>query len=322
MQMSASSSEIWEADWPVVEVVADTIEQARAQLLEMNSKFGKITPKGVVIKNTWTGQAVRVTPEIAMQWQADIGADIVMAFDRPTFDADSPAAARASLSLSHDWTARSYSHWQGLKSDGHAPGWQMFFPIIQGGRSRELRRESAEMMCALDTPGVAIAGESIGIDPDVTVETLGYVADIIPFDKPLYGMGLGGGPEGFLKAVRQGLDMFDNTSPSRLGRCGLAFISPSAGGRPANKFRESIKKGRQKDSGDPVDSSCDCYVCRQYSRGYIKHLFNIGEGAGARLLTYHNLHFMEALGAVVRRAIETGTFGELYKEWLGDDGEI
>lgn len=281
-----------------------------------SSPIQKINDKGVMVKNTWTGQTMRITPQIAMEWQADIGADIVMAFDQPTFDTDSLDDARISLARSHDWTIASYHHWLKLQNEGRAPEYQVFFPIIQGGRFRELRRESAEKMCALDTAGIAIAGESIGINPDISAETLSWVADIIPPDKPLYGMGLGGGPEGFLKAVREGLDMFDNTSPTRLGRCGLAFISPSSGGNIANKFRVSLKKGINRDSDAPVDSLCDCFVCQHYSRGYIKHLFNIGEGTGARLLTYHNLRFMESLGALVRHAIETDSFGDLYKSWL------
>jgi queuine tRNA-ribosyltransferase len=280
------------------------------------SPIKKIDNKGVTVKNIWTGQSVKITPETAMEWQADIGADIVMAFDKPTFDTDSFDKARESVLCSHDWTLSSYAHWLKLKDEGLAPTYQMFFPIIQGGRYRELRRESAEKMCSLNTMGIAIAGESIGIDPDISAETINYVTDIIPSDKPLYGMGLGGGPEGFLKAVRAGLDMFDNTSPTRLGRCGYAFISPDSGGCSTNKFRESIKKGHNKDSNAPVDSSCDCCVCKNYTRGYLKHLFSIGETTGARLLTYHNLYFMETLGASVRHAIETSGFETLYKTWL------
>jgi queuine tRNA-ribosyltransferase len=280
------------------------------------SPIRKIDKNGVLVRNTWTGQSVVVTPEMAMEWQADIGADIVMAFDQPTFDTDSLGSARVSLSRSHDWTAASFSRWLELKDEGRAPLNQIFFPIIQGGRFRELRRQSAEEMCSLDTLGIAIAGESIGIDPDISAETVSHVADIILSHKPLYGMGLGGGPEGFLKAVREGLDMFDNTSPTRLGRCGLAFISPDVGGRVSNKFRISLKKGANRDSEIPIDSSCVCPVCAQYSRAYIKHLFNIGEGTGARLVSYHNLFFMEKLGELVRNAIETNSFGSLYKRWI------
>lgn len=280
------------------------------------SPIKKIDDKGVVVRNIWTGQTVKITPEMAMEWQADIGADIVMAFDQPTFDTDSIDKARISLSRSHDWTMASYSHWLKLKGEGRAPVGQIFFPIIQGGRHRELRMESAEKMCSINPQGIAVAGESIGINPDISAETINFITDVIPFNIPLYGMGLGGGPEGYLKAVKEGLDMFDNTSPSRLGRCGLAFISPQAGGRVINKFRISLKKGINRDKDEPIDSACNCYVCKTHSRGYIKHLFNIGEGTGARLLTYHNLYFMESLGASVRSAIETNTFGLLCKSWL------
>lgn len=284
--------------------------------LNESSPIQKIDNKGVSVRNSWTGQKMRITPEKAMEWQADIGADIVMAFDRPTFDTDSLENASTSVALSHNWTIRSYQHWLKLKEKGDAPDYQMFFPIIQGGRFRELRRESAELMCSLDTVGIAIAGESIGIDPDISAETIRYISDIIPYSKPLYGMGLGGGPEGFLKAVREGLDMFDNTSPTRLGRCGYAFISPYEGGSKANKFRLYLKKGAHRDSKAPIDHTCDCYVCKNYSRGYIKHLFSIGEATAGRLVTSHNLYFMEKLGREVRKSIESESFDELCNLWL------
>lgn len=293
--------------------------EGEARNLSADSPIKKIDEKGVVVKNVWTGQTMKITPETAMEWQADIGADIVMAFDQPTFDTDSIEDARISVSRSHNWTTASYDHWMKLKSEGRTPEGQVFFPIIQGGRYKELRRESALRMCSLDTKGIAIAGESIGIDPDISAETISYVADIIPLDKPLYGMGLGGGPEGFLKAVKEGLDMFDNTSPTRLGRCGIAFISPPAGGNKKNKFRFSIKKGVHRDSDMPIDPYCECYACKNYTRGYLKHLFNIGESTGARLLTYHNLYFMEHLGFLVRSSIESDSFGALYNKWLGTD---
>jgi queuine tRNA-ribosyltransferase len=282
-----------------------------------SSPITRIDDAGTTVRNTWTGENVRVTPETAMRWQADIGADIVMAFDQPTFDTDSHEDAIRSLTRSHDWTIRSLTHWRMLQAEGIAPDYQDFFPIVQGGRHRDLRRTSAELMCSLGTTGVAIAGESIGIDPDISAETLSWMSDIVPSDMPIYGMGLGGGPEGFLKAVAQGMDIFDNTSPTRLGRCGIAYISPRAGGTSANKFRVTIRKGASRDSQEPVDPHCACPTCTTYTRGYIKHLFNVNEGTGARLLSFHNLFFMEALGRGIREAICEGRFDAFYSTWLG-----
>lgn len=111
--------------------------------------------------------------------------------------------------------------------------------------------------------------------------------------------------------------MFDNTSPTRLGRCGFAYISPESGGNIKNKFRLALKKGIHKDSNEPVDKYCNCYVCNTYSRGYIKHLLNIKESTASRLLTYHNLHFMEQLGVSIRNSIENDDFVKLYNHWLG-----
>ena len=120
----------------------------------------------------------------------------------------------------------------------------MFFPIIQGGRHTELRRASARFSIDLDTPGIAIAGESIGISPAISAETINSVRDLLPEEKPLYAMGLGGGPEGFLEAAACGMDMFDNTSPTRMARCGLALLHPEDGGTTTNKFRVNLKSGR------------------------------------------------------------------------------
>jgi queuine tRNA-ribosyltransferase len=288
------------------------------------SPVRKISDDGAVIQNVWTHEYVQITPELAMEWQADIGADIVMALDQPTFDTDNMTAARESLRRSHLWTVRSKAHWDALHSRGLAPASQMFFPIIQGGRTPALRRDSARFIADLGTVGIAIAGESIGIDPDVSAETISIVSDLLPTDKPLYGMGLGGGPEGFIKAVAQGLDMFDNTSPTRLGRCGIAFFSPASGGSTRNKFRFSLKKGRNRDDDRPIDLECNCHVCQSYTRAYLKHLLNIGESTGARLLSYHNVYFMEALGQAIRMAIEHDEFESLFAKWLyviGEDAE-
>jgi queuine tRNA-ribosyltransferase len=291
--------------------------EGAARALAEGSPMRGVNRKGALYRNPWTGQETRVTPQLAMEWQAAIGADIVMAFDRPTFDTDAHEAARESVRLSHEWTLASRARWLELRAEGLAPAWQRFFPIVQGGRFEDLRAESCELMASLGADGVAVAGESVGMDPDVSAETLAFAARRLPPDKPLYGMGLGGGPEGYLKAVREGLDMFDNTSATRLGRCGLAYISPAAGGTPKNKFRASIKKGACRDDGAPVDASCGCPTCRRHTRAYIKHLFSIGEASGARLLTIHNLHFMEALGAAIRDAISRGAFDALCRAWLG-----
>nr|VFJ42582.1 MAG: tRNA-guanine transglycosylase [Candidatus Kentron sp. DK] len=281
------------------------------------SPIEKITDQGARVRNLTTGERYLLSPEYAMEIQARIGADIVMAFDQPTFDTDSLEDARRSLRRTHDWLARSHAHWRQLKQTGIAKEWQTLFPIIQGGRFRELRRESAAICIDLDPPGIAIAGESIGIDPDVSARTLEMVRDLIPVDKPLYAMGLGGGPEGFFKAVSRGVDLFDNTSPTRLGRCGYALLSPEAGGTPENHFRLALKKGRYQDDESPLDPGCACKTCRNYSRAYLRYLLKLKDPVGMRLVSFHNIYYMCHLGRLIREAIASRTLARLQAAWIG-----
>jgi queuine tRNA-ribosyltransferase len=281
------------------------------------SPVERITDEGVRIRSLVNGERSIVTPESAMEVQARIGADFVMAFDQPTFDTDTFDAAEASTARSHAWVARSFLKWKELKASGVARPWQELFPIIQGGRHPELRRRSTEMCLAFDSLGIAIAGESIGIEPAVTARTLESVRDIIPASRPLYAMGLGGGPEGFLEAALRGVDMFDNTSPSRMARCGLALLGPDATGEASRRFRVDVTKAKFRGDSSPLDPRCKCACCRCYTRGYIRYLFSIKEPLGPRLVTVHNLTFIARLGQHVHDAIRKGNFGELYEYWLG-----
>lgn len=281
-----------------------------------DSPIEKITDEGARVRSLTTGERYWLTPERAMEIQALIAADIVMAFDQPTFDTDSLETAQTSMRRAHDWIVRSKVYWEDLKEKGIAPYWQTFFPIIQGGRHVELRKESARFAVDLGTEGLAIAGESIGILPTVTAETLDMVREILPTNKPLYAMGLGGGPEGFFEAVLRGVDMFDNTSPTRIGRCGLAFICPDQGGTAENHFRMDVTKSRYNEDSLPIDSNCGCKTCLIYTRAYLYHLFQVKDPLGMRLVSYHNVWFMCNLGRMIRESIMSGSFQKLYNSWL------
>lgn len=280
------------------------------------SPIQKITDEGAKVRSLTTGASYLLSPEKAMEVQADIGADIVMAFDQPTFDTDTLESATASLIRTHQWIRRSKVRWDQMVQEGRASPGQQFFPIIQGGRHTALRRESTQFSLALETPGIAIAGESIGISPEISAETINSVRDLLPTEKPLYAMGLGGGPEGFLAAASCGMDMFDNTSPTRMARCGLALLYPEDGGTAKNKFRTNLKAGKYLTDQNPISPSCSCHVCRQYTRAYIRHLLKISEPLGMRLVTLHNVHLMCNLGVSIRSAIMEGTFAHLKRHWL------
>jgi queuine tRNA-ribosyltransferase len=292
-----------------------SVEEGKRQHAS-DSPIEKITDNGVRVRSLQSGQRYWLTPEYAMEIQAMIGADIVMAFDQPTFDTDSLSDASESLARSHQWTLRSMTHWNHLKTKQQIPQGSVFFPIIQGGRYEELRRQSAQFIVDLDTAGIAVAGESIGINPDISAETIDMVRSVIPKEKPLYAMGLGGGPEGFFKAVERGADIFDNTSPTRLGRCGYALIMPDTGGTPKNHFRISLKKGLYAFDQSPVDPACQCKTCKNYTKAYIRYLLKLGDPLGMRLLSYHNLFFMCNLSRLIREAICSNNFYSLYNKWL------
>lgn len=281
------------------------------------SPVEKIDDTGVRVRSLVDGTRFQITPESAMEVQAKIGADIVMAFDQPTFDTDSYEAAVASVRRSHAWVARSFARWRELKISGLARPWQELFPIVQGGRHVDLRRSSAQRCLDFGTLGIAVAGESIGIDPDVSARTIESVRDLIPADRPLYAMGLGGGPEGFLEAALRGVDMFDNTSPSRMARCGLALLGPDSGGTLKTRFRADVTKAKYKEDGAPLDPNCSCACCQGHSRGYLRYLFSIQEPLGARLLTIHNLTFMARFSRDLHHAIREGRFTDFYEHWLG-----
>ena len=282
-----------------------------------HSPVERITSQGARIRSLTTGQPFWLTPEGAMEIQGRLGADIVMAFDQPTFDTDAYDKALESLQRSHSWVDRSFKHWDHLKQTGGAAEWQELFPIIQGGQNDDLRRRSTDFALGFDAVGIAIAGESIGIVPQISAKTIDSVRDLLPSDRPLYAMGLGGGPEGFLEAALRGVDMFDNTSPTRMARCGLVLIYPESGGNCQNHFRMDITKGRFARDEQPLDPLCTCKTCKTHSRAYVRHLFRIRDPLGMRLVSFHNLWYMARLSESIHESILAGTFGCLYARWLG-----
>ncbi len=281
-----------------------------------DSPIKKITDDGVKIKDIHTGDYYWLTPKKSMEIQAQIGADMVMAFDQPTFDTDNYIDAEKTLNRSHIWTKESFLFWEELQKIGDAQPWQSFIPIIQGGRFYDLRQRSAQYILEMETTGIAIAGESIGIDPDISAETIDSVREIIPSKNVLYAMGLGGGPEGFLKAVKYGMDIFDNTSPTRLARCGYTLISPDSGGSTKNKFRIPLFRQKYREDKNPIDIFCNCHVCSTYSRAYLNYLLKIKDILGIRLLSYHNVYFMNDLSYKIQYSIANKNFEHFFNHWI------
>ena len=208
------------------------------------------------------------------------------------------------------WEERSFTHWKKIKSK------QSLFGIVQGGIDPKLRKKSLDFVLSMDFPGIAVGGKTIGADPKITAKALDTIVDLLPEDKPLHALGLGGGPEGIFEAVERGVDIFDNSSVTRMARTGLLFVYPQDGGKRENKFRVDIAKKKYKSEFDPVSKVCKCYTCQNFSMAYINHLFKSHEILAQRLATIHNVTFVNDLMNRTRESIEAGDFLALKSHWL------
>ncbi len=245
----------------------------------------KITEQGVTFKSPVNGSKIFMGPEESMQVQRDLGSDIVMIFDECTPYPATYQQAADSMRLSLRWAERSKRAHEGNPS--------ALFGIVQGGMYPDLREESINGLTAIGFDGYAIGGLSVGEPKHEMMATLDAIHQKMPVDKPRYLMGVGT-PEDLVEAVRRGIDMFDCVMPTRNARNGHLFTRYGV-----------IKIRNQQYQFDtrPLDESCTCYTCRNYSRAYLKHLDKCQEMLGARLNTIHNLHYYLELMQSLRDAI-------------------
>ena len=251
------------------------------------SKIRKITEEGVTFRHHKSGEKLFLSPEKSIQIQNNLGADIIMSFDEcPPFHADDKY-----LKDSIDRTIR----WAKRGKDAHQnPDTQALFGIVQGAGNKELRKYCLEKLMEIDFPGYSIGGLSVGESKQEMYETLEYLKDIMPADKPRYLMGVGS-PDDLVVGAMNGIDMFDCVLPSRNARHGSAFTSHG---------KVQVKNTSLKEDFSPLDKECNCFVCKTYTRSYLNHLVKSDEILGMRLLTYHNLAFLKNLMAQVRQAIK------------------
>jgi queuine tRNA-ribosyltransferase len=252
----------------------------------------KITEEGVKFASPIDGARLFLTPEISMQIQKDLNSDIVMIFDECTpYPADYKTAAE-SMRLSLRWARRSRDEHDRLENTN------ALFGIVQGGMHEALRDESLAGLKDINFNGFAIGGLSVGEPKDDMMRILAHTAPQLPTDKPRYLMGVGT-PEDLMDSVEQGIDMFDCVMPTRNARNGHLFT----------RFGDvKIKNARFKTDTGPLDPTCTCYTCQNFSRAYLHHLFRTGEILSSILNTIHNLHFYQTLMAEMRSAIEKGQF--------------
>jgi queuine tRNA-ribosyltransferase len=253
----------------------------------------RIAEEGVRFRSPIDGREVRLTPEDSMDVQRALRSDIAMALDDCTAHPATESEARASMERSMRWAARSHAHYH--RPDAEAPPGGLF-GIVQGGMHVPLRLASLEMLLRLDWPGLAVGGLAVGESEEERLRVLEGLLPHMPADRPRYLMGVGR-PEDIVAAVLRGIDLFDCVIPTRHARNGHLF---TAGG--VINIRNSIYR----DDLGPIDATCACYTCRNYTRSYLRHLDRCNEILGSRLNTIHNLHFYLGLMRALRTALAAG----------------
>lgn len=212
--------------------------------------------------------------------------------------------AKEALCITSSWAQRAKNEWLNIKEEKGYEG--LLFPIVQGNFFTDLRQQSAEFVCSLDSPGIAIGGLSVGEPFEEYAKMLDYTSKILPFDKPRYVMGIGT-PDYILEAVANGIDMFDCVLPTRNARNGSYFTRDGS---------LSIKRQQYTSDLGPIDSECNCKVCKTYSRSYLRHLYKNNEILSSMLASYHNLAFLHTMMEEIRQAIQMDKFTEYKKNFL------
>lgn len=266
-------------------------------------KLRKITEEGVTFQSPVNGDKVLMTPESSMQVQRELGSDIVMIFDECTPYPATHKEAADSMRLSLRWAKRS--------KDAHGDSPSALFGIIQGGMYEDLRDESLQGLTEIGFDGYAIGGLSVGEPKEDMKRVLDHLAWKMPEDKPRYLMGVGK-PEDLVEGVRRGVDMFDCVMPTRNARNGFLFTRNGI---------VKIRNSANKTNTAPVDETCSCYTCQNFSRAYLHHLDKCREILGAQLNTIHNLHYYQELMAGLRNAIEQGKLSDFVDEFYRQRGQ-
>jgi queuine tRNA-ribosyltransferase len=296
--------------------------QRGERTLGQGEVLAKIDEEGVSFKSHLDGSSHRLTPEISLQIQHKLGADIILAFDECTSPLDDEDYTRRALERTHRWAQRCVDY-----EDSEGSGRQSLFGIVQGGAYRKLREESAHFIGGLPVGGFAIGG-SLGRSKRDMHTILEWTVPLLPDDKPRHLLGIGE-IDDFFNCIARGIDMFDCVTPTRWGRNGAVLVSPATfeeekgvAADAHTALRLNISASKYKNDRAPLDPRCDCYTCRTFVRAYLHHLFLARELLGYRLLTLHNVHFMTSLMRLIRRSIIDGTFGMLREQYLaGVSGE-
>jgi len=278
----------------------------------------KLSAEGVTFQSHLDGSAVELTPALAVGVQRLLGADVIMQLDECPPGQSGRDAAAAAVERSARWARLCRDAWQKRQKRCQEPfsaepchsaqgAYQALFGIQQGGVHADLRAESAAALVELDLPGYAVGGVSVGEGHEALCDVLDATDGQLPPSRPRYLMGVGE-PRDIVAAVLRGIDMFDCVLPTRNGRNAQAFTWQG---------RLRLRNARHAEDAAPLDETCDCYCCRNYSRGVLRHLFMAKEMLGPTLVTIHNLHFFSTFMIAIRAAIAAGTLKASANAWLG-----
>lgn len=266
------------------------------------SRLRKVTNEGVEFQSHLDGSKHFISPEKATEIQNKLGSDIVMAFDECTAYGTSREQTQQAMERTLEWLDRCKKAQKNPK--------QMLFPIVQGGFFDDFRLNSLKKTLPYAEVGFSIGGLSVGEPKERMYEILDVLKPYYPENKARYLMGVGS-PDCLIEAVRRGIDMFDCVLPTRIARNGTAFTSLG---------KVVVKNGVHKEDFTPLDPNCDCKVCKNYTKAYLRHLFNADELLGMKFLSYHNLYYLTHLMKAMREAIKKDCFNEFAKDFYKTTG--
>lgn len=264
------------------------------------AKIRKVKPHGVEFRSHLDGSLLFLGPKEAMEIQRFLGSDIAMVFDECPPHGCSQQEAREAVERTVRWA-------QECREQPRAPG-QYVFGIVQGGCDPALREECARAIVGFGFDGYAIGGVSVGEPESEMMKAVEYAEPFLPTHQPRYAMGLGT-PAQMVELVARGVDMFDCVLPTRVARNGTAFTA---------KGTVSIKAGFNKADWRPIEEGCDCFACRNFSRAYLRHLLNVNEILGLRMLSVHNSYMYLKVMAGIREHLAAGTFAEFRREFIAN----
>jgi queuine tRNA-ribosyltransferase len=264
------------------------------------AKIRKIQAHGVEFRSHLDGTLLFLGPKESMGIQRELGSDIAMVFDDCPPHTATPRDVKSAVDRTIRWAAE-------CRQQPRAPG-QLVFGIVQGGCHEELRQRCARELVAMEFDGLAIGGVSVGEPEPEMMKAVEMTEPHLPAEKPRYAMGLGT-PAQLVELVARGVDMFDCVLPTRVARNGTAYT---------RRGTFSIKGGAYKADFRPIEEGCDCFACQRFTRAYIRHLLNVNEILGLRLVSLHNSHLFLRLMADLRAHLAAGTFGEFRREFIAN----